>query len=153
MKNIDKVLLYGIDATTTMGIALAKQWDVGLTATYSYTHATNRTDRSDVNYGDQIAYTPRNAGNVSATIRTPLTDITYNVLLTGIRYMLDYNIPKNRISGFADHSVSVYRTFTLGKSSLRTQLDIQNIGNKNYEVVRFYPMAGTNVKFSINIQW
>lgn len=153
MKNIDKVLLYGIDATTTMGIALAKQWDVGLTATYSYTHATNRTNRSDVNYGDQIAYTPRNAGNVSATIRTPLTDITYNVLLTGIRYMLDYNIPKNRISGFADHSVSVYRTFTLGKSSLRTQLDIQNIGNKNYEVVRFYPMAGTNVKFSINIQW
>lgn len=153
MKNIDKVLLYGIDATTTMGIALAKQWDVGITATYSYTHATNRTDRSDVNYGDQIAYTPRNAGSASATLRTPIADITYNVLLTGSRYMLDYNIPKNRISGFADHSVSVYRIFAFGKSSLRTQLDIQNIGNKNYEVVRFYPMAGTNVKFSINIQW
>lgn len=153
MMNVDKVRMLGIDATAAAGFAIAKGWEATVTATYNYMDATNRTDKSNVNYGDQISYTPRNSGSGILTLHSPIADITYNVLLTGGRYMLDYNIPKNRISGFADHSVSIHRTFVMGPCRLRAQLDIQNIGNKNYEVIRFYPMPGRNVKLSVNIQW
>lgn len=153
MKNVDKVRLLGLDATAAAGINITDGWNATITATYNYMSVTNRTNREDVNYGDQISYTPRNSSSATLTLRSPIADITYSLLLTGSRYMLDYNIPSNRIGGFADHSISVYRTFPIGKCKLRAQLDIQNIGNKNYEVIRFYPMPGRNVKLSVNVQW
>lgn len=153
MQNVGKVRMLGLDVTFAAGKNIAKDWDLDLTATYNYMNATDRTDKSDVNYDDHIAYTPVHSGSGSLTLHSPYVDITYNVLLTGKRYMLGYEIPQNKMGGFADHSISVYRTFHMGECRLRTQFDIQNLGNKNYEVVRFYPMPGTNVKFSVNFQW
>lgn len=153
MMNVGKVRMIGIDATAAAGVAIAKYWSADITATYNYMNATDRTAKGNVEYGDQIAYTPEHSGSGSLTLHSPYADITYNILITGCRYMLGYNIPQNRMGGFADHSISLYRKFDIGECRLRTQFDVQNLGNKNYEVVRFYPMAGTNVKLTVGIEW
>ena len=50
-----------------------------------------------------------------------------------------------------DHGISVSREFDLGESTLRVKAQVLNIFNKQYEVVKSYPMMGRN--YRIGIVW
>lgn len=150
MMNVGKVRMAGVDATVAGRLNFGTKLAAEASATYSFMDATDRTDKANMEYGDQIAYTPRHSGSGSLTLHTPWADFTYNLLATSARYSLGYNIPENRMAGYADHSISLHKTFPMGKSALRVQIDALNLGGKNYEVVRFYPMPGRNFKLTIN---
>ena len=150
MMNAGKVRQLGLDVSTNIEKRWGNDWAVSATGSYSYLSATDRTDPSELSYGDQIAYTPHHSGSANILIHSPWLDFGYNVLLMGERYTLGYNIPHNRMSGFTDHSITLSREFNINKQQLRVQFDVRNLGNKNYEVVRFYPMPGTNWRLSVS---
>lgn len=153
MMNVGKVRMLGVDTTVSGGMPLGEKFSADISATYNYLNATDRTDKTEMLYGDQIAYTPRHSGSGSVTLHSPWADLTYNLLVTSARYSLGYNIPENRMAGYADHSVSLYRTFHVKSSQLRVQIDALNLGAKNYEVVRFYPMPGRNFKLTVSYKF
>lgn len=148
MMNVGKVRQLGLDATARLDQSLGRQWSVNAMISYSLMSATDRTQSTDVYYGDQIAYTPQHSGSGNLTLRTPWLTVGYSLLAVSHRYFLGYNIPANRIGGYADHSLSLSRDFLLGRHQLRTKMTVQNLGGRNYEVVRYYPMAGRNWKLS-----
>lgn len=150
MMNAGKVRQLGLDVSANIEKRWGNDWSVSTTGSYSYLSATDRTDPSELSYGDQIAYTPHHSGSANILIHSPWLDFGYNVLLMGERYTLGYNIPHNRMSGFTDHSITLSREFNINKQQLRVQFDVRNLGNKNYEVVRFYPMPGTNWRLSVS---
>ena len=150
MMNAGKVRQLGLDVSANIEKRWGNDWSVSATGSYSYLSATDRTDPSELSYGDQIAYTPHHSGSANILIHSPWLDFGYNVLLMGERYTLGYNIPHNRMSAFTDHSITLSREFNINKQQLRVQLDVRNLGNKNYEVVRFYPMPGTNWRLSVS---
>lgn len=150
MMNAGKVRQLGLDVSTNIEKRWGNDWSVSATGSYSYLSATDRTDPSELSYGDQIAYTPHHSGAANILIHSPWLDFGYNVLLMGERYTLGYNIPHNRMSAFTDHSITLSREFNINKQQLRVQFDVRNLGNKNYEVVRFYPMPGTNWRLSVS---
>ena len=45
---------------------------------------------------------------------------------------------------------SHFAQLPLEPSSPRIQADALNLGNKNYEIIRFYPMPGRNYRITIN---
>ena len=150
MMNAGKVRQLGLDVSANIEKRWGNDWTVSATGNYSYLSATDRTDPSELSYGDQIAYTPHHSGSANILIHSPWLDFGYNVLLMGERYTLGYNIPHNRMSAFTDHSITLSREFNINKQQLRVQFDVRNLGNKNYEVVRFYPMPGTNWRLSVS---
>ena len=150
MMNAGKVRQLGLDVSANIEKRWGNDWIMSATGSYSYLSATDRTDPSELSYGDQIAYTPHHSGSANILIHSPWLDLGYNVLLMGERYTLGYNIPHNRMSAFTDHSITLSREFNINKQQLRVQLDVRNLGNKNYEVVRFYPMPGTNWRLSVS---
>ena len=150
MMNAGKVRQLGLDVSANIEKRWGNDWSVSATGSYSYLSATDRTDPSELSYGDQIAYTPHHSGSANILIHSPWLDFGYNVLLMGERYTLGYNIPHNRMSAFTDHSITLSREFNINKQQLRVQFDVRNLGNKNYEVVRFYPMPGTNWRLSVS---
>ena len=150
MMNAGKVRQLGLDVSANIEKRWGNDWSVSATGSYSYLSATDRTDPSELSYGDQIAYTPHHSGSANILIHSPWLDFGYNVLLMGERYTLGYNIPHNRMSAFTDHSITLSREFNINRQQLRVQLDVRNLGNKNYEVVRFYPMPGTNWRLSVS---
>ena len=150
MMNAGKVRQLGLDVSANIEKRWDNDWSVSATGSYSYLSATDRTDPSELSYGDQIAYTPHHSGSANILIHSPWLDFGYNVLLMGERYTLGYNMPHNRMSAFTDHSITLSREFNINKQQLRVQLDVRNLGNKNYEVVRFYPMPGTNWRLSVS---
>ena len=150
MMNAGKVRQLGLDVSANIEKRWGNDWSVSATGSYSYLRATDRTDPSELSYGDQIAYTPHHSGAANILIHSPWLDFGYNVLLMGERYTLGYNIPHNRMSAFTDHSITLSREFNINRQQLRVQFDVRNLGNKNYEVVRFYPMPGTNWRLSVS---
>ena len=150
MMNAGKVCQLGLDVSANIEKRWGNDWSVSATGSYSYLSATDRTDPLELSYGDQIAYTPHHSGAANILIHSPWLDFGYNVLLMGERYTLGYNIPHNRMSAFTDHSITLSREFNINKQQLRVQFDVRNLGNKNYEVVRFYPMPGTNWRLSVS---
>ena len=150
MLNAGKVRQLGLDVSANIEKRWGNDWTVSATGSYSYLSATDRTDSSELSYGDQIAYTPHHSGSANILIHSPWLDFGYNVLLMGERYTLGYNIPHNRMSAFTDHSITLSREFNINKQQLRVLFDVRNLGNKNYEVVRFYPMPGTNWRLSVS---
>ena len=148
MMNAGKVRQLGLDVSTNIEKRWSNDWTVSATGSYSLMKATDISNPTAVYYRNQIAYTPRHSGSASVLLHTPWLDFSYNILFMGERYTLSYNIPDNCMKPFADHSITLSREFKINKQQLRVQFDMRNLGNKNYEVVRFYPMPGTNWQLS-----
>ena len=150
MMNAGKVRQLGLDVSANIEKKWGNDWSVSATGSYSLMKVTDISDPTAVYYRNQIAYTPLHSGSASVLLHTPWLDFSYNVLVMGERYTLSYNIPDNRMKPFADHSITLSREFKISKQQLRVQFDVRNLGNKNYEVVRFYPMPGTNWRLSVS---
>ena len=150
MMNAGKVRQLGLDVSANIEKRWGNDWTVSATGSYSLMKATDISNPTVVYYRNQIAYTPLHSGSASVLLHTPWLDFSYNVLFMGERYTLSYNIPDNRMKPFADHSITISREFNINKQQLQVQFDVRNLGNKNYEVVRFYPMPGTNWRLSVS---
>ena len=149
MSNVGEVETVGVDINVSAGIRVAKSMRFGLSGAYNFMQAEDVTDRDSKLWRNQIAYTPRHSGSGSLTWETPWVDVAYNVVFASERYRMPQNSADNRIRPYSDHSLSAFCTFRWGRHALRLQADALNLGGKNYEIVRFYPMPGRNYKFTV----
>lgn len=148
MSNVDEVKIAGVDANLVLAMQFAERESLELTATYSFMYAVNDTKGSSVK-GDQIIYTPRHSGSVSVVFDSRWFNAGYSLLWSGVRYRLPQNIPSNEVDAYFDHSLWMARDWNVAACSLTTKIEAMNLTDKNYEVVRYYPMPGINWRFSL----
>lgn len=150
MSNVDEVSLGGVDTNISADITLGHSSHLELSGAYSYMHAVDDTEGSAVK-GEQIIYTPRHSGSCSAALRTSLFDAGYSLVWSSERYRLAQNIPSSRVDGYCDHSLWLSRDWAIGKSTLSTRIEAMNLLDKNYEIIRYYPMPGRSFRLSATI--
>ncbi len=153
MSNAGKVETLGTDVNLASELAFNSDYRLFVTATYNFIHSVDISDKASKIYRHQIPYTPKHSGSASVTLKNPYVDFTYNVTYASERYRIAQNAPENRIKPYCDHGISLSRKFKLGEHSLRVQADALNLGGKNYEIIRFYPMAGRNYKIALTYQF
>lgn len=140
MMNFGKADIVGVDVTAQVDVALSRKISLLFDAGYSFQHAVDVTDASAKNYRHQMPYTPRHSGKFTLSLMNPYVNVSYIFTAVGDRYMLPQNTLRNRIDGYTEHSFSLNRDFVFDTCSLRLQGELLNIGNKQYEVIRYYPM-------------
>ena len=140
MMNFGKADIAGVDVTAQVDVALSRKISLLFDAGYSFQHAVDVTDASAKNYRHQMPYTPRHSGKFTLSLMNPYVNVSYIFTAVGDRYMLPQNTLRNRIDGYTEHSFSLNRDFVFDTCSLRLQGELLNIGNKQYEVIRYYPM-------------
>lgn len=151
MRNFGKARMKGIDTNLNIHFLLASDYAINLSGNYSYQEVLDVTTPSDPKtYKNQLPYTPKNSGSGAVSFENPFVNITYNFVASGKRYQLDENIPDNELDSYTDHSISLNRTFDIKKSKLRLQANFLNLGNKNYQIVAYYPMPGRSFTVSAN---
>ena len=143
MMNMGEVEIKGIDVNLSANILSA----------YSYQDAIDVTDSEEKNYKNQIPYTPRHSGSVSASLENPWVNVTYTLVAAGDRYALPQNIEANQIDSYLEHSLSVNRSFALKKCMFKVQGDILNLTDKTYDIIQYYPMPGRSWRFSLSITY
>lgn len=146
--NLGEVEMKGTDINAFTEVILTPKFKLNIEGVYSYMKAIDATSSSDKNYKDQIPYTPEHSGSATVGLNTPWLNISYTILMSGDRYMNPQNIADNKVKGYTDHSISLYKQFKVSKSDLYLQGNIQNIGNKNYDIIRYYPMPGRSFKIT-----
>jgi len=144
--NMGEVTIKGLDVTFNSQSVLSKEISLLLNGSYSYQHAKD-SDTKMV-----PAYTPEHSGNMSVSIENPWLNISYSVVACGRRYYEIYAESRYRVDSFFDHSVSVNKSLKWGENSvLRLQGELLNIGGKNYEVIKGYPMPGSAFRLSVTL--
>ena len=104
-----------------------------------------------VYYKDQIPYTPVHSGSFSLAWENPYVNVSFHATGVSKRYASEQNIKANELKGYIECGVSLYRSFRWKKIDCSLRGDIQNIGDKQYSIVKSYPMPGRSYKLTFNI--
>jgi hypothetical protein len=152
MINFGKVDVTGADITLKTIFYINPKISFDVMSSYSLQHAVDKSDENSKTYNHQIPYTPKHTGMMQLAFRTHWVDVSYCVFLTGKRYMLGENSPENELSDYAEQTVSVSRSFTIKKIRLHIGAEALNLANKNYEVIRNFPMQGRSFRVQVKVE-
>lgn len=153
MMNMGKVDITGVDLNFTGDISLAARIRLSLSANYTWQKAVDVTNPDKENYKDQIPYTPQHTGNGAFALEMPWVSFSYTCIAVGERYSLPQNIEQNLIPGYVEHGLSVSREFEWKNCALRLQAECVNFTDKQYAVIKDYPMPGRSWRFTGRIRF
>jgi outer membrane cobalamin receptor len=150
--NFGKVDIAGADITLKSHFQIHRKVRLEAMRGYSLQYAVDMTDAKSKTYKQQIPYTPMHTGFGQIVVRTHWIDLSYSLSIIGKRYMLGENTPANELSGYIDQSVSLSRDFNLKKMRLHLGAEMLNLTNKNYEVIRNFPMQGRSFRVNVVVK-
>jgi len=148
MQNIGQVLSRGVDFNLLVAY---KKDKIKLTfsSSQSFNKSIDITTINGLTYGHQIPYTPKYTASYTTTISIDKINFTTTVLHTGSRYVINENLPFNKLDGFLDLGFGISRTFKFKNQKIYGNFQVANILNKNYEVIRSFPMPGRYLKLKL----
>lgn len=151
--NIGKVKVLGFDATANLSYKFSDRHSLIFTTSYSIQSAKNRTNPDSPYYGYQIVYTPLHSGSVSLCYENPWVNVTLHGTGMSSRSANNEHYEDSNIPGFFDTGITLFRSFKVLKNEITLKGDIKNLFNKQYEIVKAYPMPGISYQFSINYKF
>ena len=150
--NVAKVNVLGADVTLEASRQLYEGHALKFSGNYSYQQAENRTNPESPYYGNQIAYMPKHSGSAAVGWENPWANMSVHVTGVSSRWANNQHYDGTEIDGYWDMGLTVYRTFRWKDQSLEARMDVKNILNMQYEIVRFYPMPGRSWQVSVKYQ-
>jgi len=153
MVNVGKVQITGIDFTAEAAVRATSKVGVVVGGTYTYQRALDVTEAASNTYGHQIPYTPRVSGSGKFAVETSWVDVAYSMLWSGKRYALFQNYAENRLPGYADHSISASHSFKWKQKILSLNVEVLNLLNENYAIVKWFPMPGRSVRGTVGVRF
>ena len=152
MANFGKAHVSGTDVSVAARLSYGRT-TLSVNGSYSWQKAIDLTDPTAKNYQQQLPYTPRHNGSASAQLELAWFSIGYSLIGMGKRYYLAQNLPENEIGRYTEHSVSLSRQFTFKRCKLQLRADVQNITNRQYEIIKYYPMPGRSWRLTAGIDF
>jgi len=140
--NIGEVDIWGFDVSASGDIWLGKGQRLELSGNYSFQKAS-----------EVIPYAPENSGSATLSWINPWVNISYLLSAVGVRYALPETIERNAIEGYLDNSVSLNHDFIFKKVNISLRGEVMNISNKNYAVIKYYPMPGRNYRLTVKFTY
>ena len=158
MRNLGSVEIKGIDVTGNVSLQPCEKLRINFSGNYTYQRALDVTNSDPASeegrtYKHQIAYTPRVSGSGQVGIETSWVNLSYSFLFSGKRYAVGQNIAANRLDSYSDHSISASRDFRIKKVTTSLSVEMLNIMNKNYEIVKSFPMPGRSVRATFSVRY
>ena len=149
MINYGKVEIYGFDVRIGV-LTKIKELSLDIKLNYSYSHAMDNEPTS-ITYKHLLPYSPEQIYSIISTFEWQRFSLGYTCMLVDNRYSLPENISFNLLPHYADHSLSLSYIQKTKYGDYKLTFSVNNILDKQYEVIRSYPMMGRNYNLKINI--
>jgi outer membrane receptor protein involved in Fe transport len=153
MVNLGKVEIKGVDVTATAVWEPLPNIRLNLSGNCTSQRALDVTSPGGKTYHQQIAYTPRVSGSGQAALETPWLNLSYSFVHSGVRYVLGQNLEENKLAAYTDHSIAADRSFQLKKVNINLRVEVLNLTDKYYEVIREFPVPGRSVRATLYIRY
>ena len=72
-------------------------------------------------------------------------------MMVGERYAKQQNTSASRVAAYADQGITLSRSFDLGNCEMKAKIQVLNLFNAQYEVVKNYPMMGRNYRLGLTL--
>ncbi len=141
--NLGKVNITGFDLGIKTQTKESNGWRGSLVLSYTYQHAIDSASNL------QIPYTPENslALNIGADYKK--AGLYYNQVISSSRYYL--NDASSQFPGYSVGDLSFIYKLSVGSKPAVFSAHIDNLFNRQYEVVRSFPMPGRSFLLSFQI--
>lgn len=149
--NVGKVNVLGLDATAKASRRFGHH-KLTATANYSLQQARNRSNAESPYYNNQIAYIPLHTGAASLGWENPWTNFSVSAHAVGERWASNEHLSDTKISGYSELNLTVWRQFHIGRAKAEIRGDIKNLLNKQYEIVKSYPMPGRSWQLTLKLK-
>lgn len=146
--NVARVDVTGADLTLGITGHLDRRQQLELTGNYSLQRVRNHTRRESPNYGNQIAYVPEHTFSTSLIWLNPWVGVAFTTDGMSNRWATNEHADGTRIAGFVELGLSVFRTLRLWQWDLTLRAGVQNLLDRQYDIVAHYPMPGRGWKVS-----
>ena len=141
MANFGKVKIKGIDVTLATEVPIYHKVSAILTGAYTFQESLDKL-KASASYNRQLPYTPKHSGNASLLIRNPWVNLGYSVLFQGERWSSSQQTAQYKLKAYSEHTVTLSREFRFKSCQLNLSGSIHNLFDKQYEIVKYYPMPG-----------
>jgi outer membrane receptor protein involved in Fe transport len=148
-----RVDIYGLDATLQSHCEVAKGHDLIFQTNYTLQHAEDRTARGSVGYGKQPAYMPRHSGGASVAYENPWVNFVVRLAYCSERWSTNEHLRSTCLPGYVEAGAGVYKQWQLAGLHWEARADLLNAFDKQYEIVRRYPMPGRAYKLSLKVNF
>jgi iron complex outermembrane receptor protein len=154
--NIKDVHAYGVEMKANLDVVLAKEWQLGLNGTFSWTPSINcgepRTP-ADQSVGKQLPYVPEYSSSVTGRLAWRRWTFMYKWCYYSERFTMSSNdisltgkLPKYYMS-----NISLEKVLALKWADLSLKGTINNLFDEEYLSVLSRPMPGINFEIFIGI--
>ena len=151
--NIGKVDVWGCDATIQGLYNLGGGHKLTAMGNLTLQSVENKTNQESPNYGKQIAYYPKYTSGASLSYENPFVNLGIHFVAVASRWATNEHIESTKINGYQESGVTLWRNFTIGAHHFSLRADLKNIFDKQYEIVRLYPMPGRSFQVSLNYKY
>ncbi|WP_315510606.1 TonB-dependent receptor domain-containing protein [Hoylesella nanceiensis] len=151
MVNFGKVNIYGLDLTTNVSWPLSKDFSLQGTLSYSLQQALDRSDRTTYSFNKQLPYTPKHSAHCTLVAKLPWLSVGYSMSTNSERYSMMQQTSEYRLTPFTEHSVTLSKDFMLKQVKMMCSLTLQNITNQQYDIIKYYPMPGRQLRFTASL--
>ncbi len=153
MVNFGKVHITGLDITLATGFSLPHDMNFSFSAAYTLQKAVDLTDPTSKSYKGQLPYTPMHSGNAAIAFKTPYVTVGYSLVGVGKRYYMAQNLPVNEIAGYVEQNLALSHEFRLKDVRLDVRAELNNLADKQYDVIKYYPMPGRSWRLVANVKF
>lgn len=151
MVNFGKVNIYGLDFTTNVSWPISKDFSLQGTVSYSLQQALDRSDRTTYSFNKQLPYTPKHSAHCTLVAQFPWISVGYSMSTNSERYSMMQQTSEYRLAPFTEHSVTLSKDFMLKQAKMMCSITLQNITNQQYDIIKYYPMPGRQVRFTASL--
>ena len=147
MMNIGYVEIRGCDINAGLDFDFSHDVHWSIAGTYTYQKAQDFTNAKDtITYGGQISYIPWHSCSATSNLSWKGWTLNYSFIYVGERYDNSANIPANHVQPWYTHDLSLNKLFQFNGWKFSAGIEINNLLNQQYAVIRNYPMPGINGK-------
>ncbi len=150
MMNLGKVNVWGAEASMQMSGAVGSV-ECTMRATYTYEYAVDVTNSNTVYYRHQIPYIPRHSFTVALMPSWRHWELNLAGVYTGVRWSSRENTADNRLAPWLVIDASLSRDFNIGHTEWSAALQVNNLTDRHYQVIRNYPMPGRSYMASLTL--
>ena len=96
---------------------------------------------------------PLHSAAASLSWENPWVNVTVNGYGVSERWASNEHLDGTRIDGYGELGATLWRQFSIRKARFEVRADAKNLLDKQYEIVRSYPMPGRSWQVTLNMKY
>ena len=155
--NIKDVHAYGVELKANLDVVVAKNWQLGLDGTFSWTPSINQGEPrtpADQSVGKQLPYVPLLSSTVTGRLSWRSWAFLYKWCYYSERYTMSSNdfTLTGKLPPYFMSNISLEKSLNFSWSEISIKGTVNNLFNEEYLSVLSRPMPGINFEIFLSIR-